>query len=90
MADDRSESQLQPALRVWRNDVTDWVIAESPEDATAIMHAEYGSTYDDEDEWRECPNDKPFTYHGDDGDITKTFGEWIAEKGRGFLATTEY
>lgn len=82
-----------PELKAFSNDTVEWVIAESPEAATQIMVEEMGCTYDDPPEWEECPLDKSFTYHGDGGadePVTKTFREWIAEKGRGFLATTEY
>lgn len=84
-------------LRVFKNDVTEWVIARSPEDASAVLLEHYQTTGCDsfppeQFDWEECPLDAAFTYHDDnDGSsTTKLFQEWVVEKGRGFLATTEF
>lgn len=79
-------------LKVYENDVTEWVIAESPEDATRIIEEQMGFAHDDPPEWAECDLDRVWTLEeGPTGvPISKTFREWIASEGRGFLGTTEY
>lgn len=81
------------SLKLYKNDVIEWVVAESPEDATAIMLSEK-MHYDDPPEWEELPMDSKWTLFGqftDDGkDLTLTAAEWIARQGRGFLGTTEF
>ena len=87
-------------LKVWANDVTDWVIAESAADARVVMNEHIGPGYpgedDDqiapEDEWTPEPDDKTLEIRTDDGRgvVKKTCAEWVAESGRGFLASTEY
>ena len=82
-------------LKVYENGVTEWVIAESPEDATAIMLRE-GVDWEEhpEDPWTECNLDTVWTLAADFTDDGKPlalpFREWIERKGRGFLGTTEY
>lgn len=80
-------------LRVFRNDVIEWVIAASPEDAVQVMLETGAPAPDDPDEWKECPLDKTWTCqeaHDERDLVTLTFREWIARKGRSFLGTTEY
>lgn len=85
-------------LKVWANDVTDWVIAESAADARAVLNEHTGFPGDDddqippEDEWEAEPDDKPLEIRTDDGRgvVKKTCAEWVAESGRGFLCSTEY
>lgn len=85
-------------LKVYKNDITEWVIAWSPADATAVLKEQAGwdddtlaEYFPDGVEWQECPRAQDFTYHDpDNGPITKKFGEWIDERGRCYLATTEY
>lgn len=80
-------------LKAFKNGVIEWVIAETPEEATKIILKTYEVPLDEVDtDWVECAPEKLFTYNEDDGvtQTTKPFREWIAQKGRGFLATTEY
>ena len=80
-------------LKVYTNDY-EWVIAYSPEDATAIMKEDSPDWINGEFGWEECPMDsiwtldRQFTDSGEDE--CKTFAEWIAIKGRCFLGTSEY
>lgn len=81
------------ALKVYRNDVTEWVVAESPEDAEKVVAETGAPPPDDPNEWIECSPDKEWTCHDFDGKgntKTMTFREWIAHTGRGYLGTTEY
>lgn len=83
-------------MKVWKNDVIEWVIAESPEDAEVVLsetyrkNGDYGYVSEEPHDWVECPMDKEFTLADGADEVTKTFAEWIAELGRGFLGTTEY
>jgi hypothetical protein len=77
-------------LRVYANDVVDWVIASSPEDADAVCREHTGDTDDDPHNWTVCADDHVLPIHTDDGTIEKTCAEWVAEHGRGFLCSTEY
>lgn len=87
-------------LKLWYND-SDYVIAESPEDAWAVLEATMGVKPSDfspgcAPEWEE--RTKPLSILIDEtgsltdsgNSITKTPAEWVAEKGRGWLCTTEY
>jgi len=76
--------------------VTDWVIAESPEDATKVWEESCGDDYSEDDHgaWVVEPDDAVITMADDWDDTkttktTKTCAEWAAE-GRGFLCSTEY
>lgn len=78
-------------LRVYRNDIVEWVVAESPEEATRIMVDENHAHYDDPPEWIACDSHDEWTLQeGPDAPKTRTFGGWIETNGRGFLGTTEY
>lgn len=81
-------------LKVFRNDVTEWVIATSPEDADKVVAETGAPAPDDENEWKECNLDKTWTCQEAEGQnagsVTHTFREWIALKGRCYLGTTEY
>jgi hypothetical protein len=81
-------------LRVWKNDVTEWVIAETPEEATAhlaVYIKEIGASPEEMDtEWRECAADKPFTMRAEEGGFTRLPAQWAALEGPGFLGSTEY
>lgn len=79
-------------LKVWANDVVDWVIAESPEDADSVCLEHIGYPPDDPYEWTELSMDSVITLHMDDGrgTVEKTCADWIAEQGRCFLGSTEY
>lgn len=86
----------QLGLRVYRNDVIDWVIASSPADCNEAYAEHTGepvsAIYDGEYDWRALPLDRTLNMHMDDGrgSVEQTCAEWIAEQGRGFLGSTEY
>jgi hypothetical protein len=73
-------------------DGTDTIIAESLEEAR--VHAAICDCCWYPEEWEELPAEKKFTYvHVEtegQPEETKTVGEWIAQHGAGFFATTEY
>jgi hypothetical protein len=80
----------ETSLKVWTNDC-DYVIAESSAAASGYVD---GYIPDPDEAWTACDDSKPFTYYPD-GDrsgesITKTFGEWAAERGPGYLACSEF
>ena len=78
-------------LRVFRNDTVDWVIAESPDEASKIADAYWGFAPDDPHDWIECDPDEEWEMvEGPRAPMRRTFREWIASEGRGFLGTTEY
>lgn len=78
-------------LHVFRNDVIDWVIAESPEDADKICFEHTGNDEDDPHEWVALPDDQILAINDEDGGhVEKTCAALIAEHGRCFLASTEY
>jgi hypothetical protein len=83
-----------PTLTCYADDGTDWVIAHSPEDASAIWEEHVGEPHSDEEHgpWRPCDPDKSLTVDLDDGrgGRTQTFREWIAECGRGFFCSENY
>lgn len=65
-------------LKLFMNEAEDFVIAESPEDATVVMR-ENGMHLEPDDEWSEYPADKSFTFtHDDRREETKTAAEWCA------------
>lgn len=89
-------------LHVFKNDVIDWVVAESVEDAK-LAHDQYmkdigadpygADLYEaDELEWKAEPDDKVLSITDDDEGcrIEKTCATWAREKGRGFLCSTEF
>lgn len=78
-------------LSIWHDD-TEFVIAASAEDAAEILRA-MDCGYDiDVDAFERWEPTRPFTLDPCDGTagVTKTAAEWVAERGRGWLATTEY
>lgn len=88
-----SESNVndEPRLSVYFNE-EEWVIAYSPEDAGKVCEdLGMGATYSaDTAQWILCDEANQFKF--DDGDAVeyKTFGEWIALKGRGYFANSNY
>jgi hypothetical protein len=87
-------------LKIWTNDV-DYVIAESADEAVEIASDLTGAPIGDyaDDEWTAWPDDKPFTFRYDEGDEypgsperreTRTGAEWVALRGRGYFACSEY
>lgn len=83
-------------LKVWANDVVDWVIAASPEDCNQVCSEHTGQllaeVLESEYVWRALPLDRVIPLHMDDGrgTVEKTCAEWTAEQGRSFLGSTEY
>jgi hypothetical protein len=69
-------------LKMWTND-TDYVIAESAEEAREIIRSIYGGLDDDEIGELGILADDAFDFQHDNGEIeTKTVAEWIAQYGR--------
>jgi hypothetical protein len=87
-------------LRVFKNDVVDWVIATSREDAIKVVNEHYGFDCEIEGgaDFIECPMDEDLTIvfedgvrgNGENAEITKTMKEWIEGEGRCFLCSTEW
>ena len=83
-------------LHVYENEVTDWIVAESSDEARAIGLEQSGDSEEYKDlEYTQCPDDQPLTVHSDDGPVgneseTMTCAEWCAKEGKGFLCSTEY
>ncbi len=77
-------------------DGSDYVIAYSPEDASAAWREwASGTDHDDiESEWEVCDPDREFTCSLNEtppeGARTQTFAAWIAECGRGWFCTENY
>ena len=82
-------------LKVW-TDGTDTVIAEDIRDVQRVMEHHAASWESEDDDWRVVANDKVIRIRVESNDETpdrvviKNAAEWIAEKGRGFLCSTEY
>lgn len=75
----------------------DYVIAHSPEDASALYAAEYGPHDDDDCQWEALSPDRMFTASPDEpagGPMVnakrQTIAEWIAERGRGWFCTENF
>lgn len=91
-------------LKMFKNDVTEWVIAKDLEEVWKVYEEHTGLKQDDPDnediEWKECPPESTLTYHGDaedydlDGseeDATKTCAQWAKHVGKPcYFATTEF
>lgn len=79
-------------LRVWTNDC-DYVVAESADAAAAVLHEET-LTPPDMTSFYACGDSRLFTFYEDgtraSEGVTKTFGEWAAERGRGYFCTAEF
>lgn len=80
-------------LHVFEND-HDAVVAESAEDATALLIEMTGYDPSEVGEWRRIDDGEPYTIqHVDEPGCpkdTRTAAEWVAFNGRGPLASTEY
>ncbi len=79
-------------LKMW-TDGEDYIIAESLDEVKKIL-LEHGHD-DDLDEYIEgfetMNTELKFTYNDEEaGGITKTVGEWIKERGKGFFASVNY
>ena len=93
-------------LHVYANDVTEWVIAYSPEDAIKVWEELVGETHDLENfgEFYQEDDEKKITFFNEDEntEIPKnaekiselsyraTFREWADTLGRSFFCSTEY
>lgn len=88
-------------LKCYKNDVIEWVIAESPEDATKVLCSELGKNSEDcddeldDDYWEEVPGTDELSIFNDrdlpeKGVKKKTVAEWIEIYGRSYLCSTEY
>ncbi len=83
-----------PDLHVFRDDY-EWYVATSIEDAMTLQRELTGIDTDDQDPeyWYQLPDDSNLSvYPGEIGEgepVTQTCAAWIAEKGRGFLCSTE-
>jgi len=84
------------SLHVYENEVIDWIVAESEEEARAIGLSQSGDSEEYKDlEYTQCADDQPLTINWDDGPegagkMTLTCAEWCAKNGKGFLCSTEY
>ena len=85
----------EPELHVFRDDY-EWYIASSIADAMAAQREFSGIDENDQDAeyWYQLPDESSLAIapgEMDDWKVeTKTCATWIAEKGRGFLCSTEY
>lgn len=88
-------------LHVYSNDVVDWFVAESPEEARefGIAYAKQcgsdGEMYEEftADDYTKEPDDKLLTINDErepEGKWTMTCAEWCRANGKGFLCSTEY
>jgi hypothetical protein len=83
---------MDEILHVYENDVIDYVVATSVEEAKELM----SKAFDDVEEYLETeyiqvPDDKELTINSDDeGLLTHTCAEWCKINGKGFLCSTEY
>jgi hypothetical protein len=81
-------------MHLWRNHVIDWYVAESAEEARLLAREHDEEMGMDESEmdhdFEQEPDDKPLTFiHDDEGETTKTCGEWAASCPKGFWGSTE-
>jgi hypothetical protein len=83
-------------LHCFTDDV-DTYVATSTGDAMALQREQHGMREGDQDPeaWEQIEDSEPLTIIPDPYDaievkVTKTCAEWIAERGRGFLCSTEW
>jgi hypothetical protein len=92
---------MKMKLSVYANSVTEWYVAESPEQARAMLleanSISHGPNIPEAEldlEFTQEPDDKVLKLEIDEsGDLQVkelTCAEWAAKNGKGFLATTEY
>jgi hypothetical protein len=77
-------------MNLYANDVVDWVIAESPEEAKSIYLAFFGNDCPEDVEFELVPNYKILRMDMDGTKITQSAGEFVTQFGKGFLGSTEY
>ena len=78
-------------------DETEWIVAESPEDASKIQVSNIGGEASPPDQFKLIPGDSILTIRSDEGEFsegetfsTKTIAEWIAWNGCDVLCSTEW
>ena len=81
-------------MHVYENNVIEWVVAESVDDAKKVLREHY-QNWDCGDEidldFKQTPDERVLTRDECRGDaVRKTAADWAKEVGRGFLMTTEY
>ncbi len=70
-------------LKVFTDD-EEWVIAKDVADVFEVFkETGAGQVVSN---FAECQPDRPFTFSGDDGPVTKTYAQWAKERGRGWFA----
>lgn len=83
-------------LKMFANDVTEWVIAESEQEANAILAAVNEYAINEMSEYDAVSRElSPNSYLTMDMEcngnrVNKTVREWIEEYGKGYFGTTEY
>lgn len=85
-------------MKLWRNSVIDWFVAESAEEAADMARKYYtdvnGIDVEDMDlDFHAEPDSKPLKFWNDGGDedvTTKTAAQWAAENPKGFWGSTEF
>jgi hypothetical protein len=83
-------------MKVFANNVTDWVVAKDIEDAKAAYREHWnnvvGPSEDEMDlDFEQVPDDRVLTRDECRGEpVRKTAAEWAASEPRGFLMSTEY
>lgn len=85
-------------MHIYTNEVVDWVIAESEDDANQVLCEQHGYTLEQlADEGMlitaQWPDDKPLTLTEEDAypaKLTLLPAEWAAREGRCFLGSTQY
>lgn len=87
----------QPELHIYTNEVTDWIIAASEEDANAVLSEHYdlpleGLREEGLEITAQWPDDKPLSIRDEHTDERKTQlpHEWASQEGRGLLCSNEY
>lgn len=80
-------------LTLWHNDC-EWVVAESPEEATKVLSEVHGSPISDFDEFSTCwepwPESKLFSREEPTGEVIALTGAEWAARGRAYIGSTEY
>lgn len=99
------ENGVSDTLQIWMNGC-DYLIASSLEDAMLVHSESTGESledvaeyWSDNDELKTWPDDKPFTFvYMEDDEYRgsperrekRTAAEWVALRGRGYFACSEY
>lgn len=82
---------MDETLHVYENEVTDWVVTISEEEARKLLLDFFKSDEYEDLEYTQCPDDQDLTITNDDtGKETHTCAEWCKMNGKGFLCSTEW